>query len=118
MTSPCMQDTFARSTHSAGRPSAARDDRVSCIQGLSQLYNFPGFSRLAASGWLTIRSLSALFLLSRNFICFVYKIPYRRAPLLACRPLGRVGRASKGFLHTIICYAAAFFLLFQLRFIV
>ena len=28
-----MQDTFARATHSAGRPSAARDDRVSCIQG-------------------------------------------------------------------------------------
>ena len=31
----CMQDTFARATHSAyaaGRPSAARDDRVSCIQ--------------------------------------------------------------------------------------
>ena len=30
-----MQDTFARATHSAyaaGRPSAARDDRVSCIQ--------------------------------------------------------------------------------------
>ena len=27
----CMQDTFARATHSAGRPSAARDDRVSCI---------------------------------------------------------------------------------------
>ena len=33
----CMQDTFARATHSAyaaGRPSAARDDRVSCIQML------------------------------------------------------------------------------------
>ena len=32
-----MQDTFARATHSAnaaGRPSAARDDRVSCIQGV------------------------------------------------------------------------------------
>ena len=29
----CMQDTFAHATHSAGRPSAARDDRVSCIQG-------------------------------------------------------------------------------------
>ena len=28
----CMQDTFARATHLAGRPSAARDDRVSCIQ--------------------------------------------------------------------------------------
>ena len=28
----CMQDTFARATHSAGRPSAARDDRVYCIQ--------------------------------------------------------------------------------------
>ena len=27
----CMQDTFARATHSAARPSA-RDDRVSCIQ--------------------------------------------------------------------------------------
>ena len=27
-----MQDTFARATHSAGRPSVARDDRVSCIQ--------------------------------------------------------------------------------------
>ena len=27
-----MQDTFARATHSAGRPSAARDERVSCIQ--------------------------------------------------------------------------------------
>ena len=26
----CMQDTFARATHSAKR---ARDDRVSCIQG-------------------------------------------------------------------------------------
>ena len=25
----CMQDTFARATHSAGK----RDDRVSCIQG-------------------------------------------------------------------------------------
>ena len=25
-----MQETFARATHSAGRPSAARDDRVSC----------------------------------------------------------------------------------------
>ena len=47
-TRPCMQDTFARATHSAARPSAratigylvyntrpkghARDDRVSCIQ--------------------------------------------------------------------------------------
>ena len=29
----CIQDTFAHATHSAGRPSAARDDRVSCIQG-------------------------------------------------------------------------------------
>ena len=32
----CMQDTFARATHSAyatGRPSVARDDMVSCIQG-------------------------------------------------------------------------------------
>ena len=31
----CMQDTFARATHSAyaaSRPSTARDDRVSCIQ--------------------------------------------------------------------------------------
>ena len=29
----CMQDTFARAKHyAAGRPSAARDDRVSCIQ--------------------------------------------------------------------------------------
>ena len=27
-----MQDSFARATHSAGRLSAARDDRVSCIQ--------------------------------------------------------------------------------------
>ena len=32
-----MQDTFARATHSAGRPSAARDDRVSCIQGSALL---------------------------------------------------------------------------------
>ena len=35
MSRTCMQDTFARATHSAyaaGRPSAARDDRVSCIQ--------------------------------------------------------------------------------------
>ena len=32
ITLTCMQDTFARATHSAGRPSAARDDRVSCIQ--------------------------------------------------------------------------------------
>ena len=35
-----MQDTFARATHSAyaaGRPSAARDDRVSCIQGGSMV---------------------------------------------------------------------------------
>ena len=36
----------------------------------------------------------------------VYKIPYRRAPRLACRlhsfvqPLGRVRCASKGILHT------------------
>ena len=28
----CTQDTFARATHSAGRPSAVLDDRVSCIQ--------------------------------------------------------------------------------------
>ena len=29
----CMQDTFlARHTRPKGRPSAARDDRVSCIQ--------------------------------------------------------------------------------------
>ena len=27
-----MQDTFARATHSAGRPSAARNGIVSCIQ--------------------------------------------------------------------------------------
>ena len=33
----CMQDTFARATHSAGRPSAARDDRVSCIQASLRL---------------------------------------------------------------------------------
>ena len=32
LVSYCMQDTFARATHAAGRPSAARDDRVSCIQ--------------------------------------------------------------------------------------
>ena len=32
---PCMQDTFARATHSVGRPSAARDDRVSCIQNVA-----------------------------------------------------------------------------------
>ena len=31
---------------------------------------------------------------------FVYKIPYRRAPRLACRLLGRVRRASKDILHT------------------
>ena len=30
------QDTFARATHSAGRPSSARDDRVSCIQDNKQ----------------------------------------------------------------------------------
>ena len=32
----------------------------------------------------------------------VYKIPYRRAPCLACfvQPLDRVHRASKGILHT------------------
>ena len=38
----CMQDTFARATHSAyaaGRPSAARDDRVSCIQHTDQTSN-------------------------------------------------------------------------------
>ena len=34
-----MQDTFARATHSAGRPSAVRDDRVSCIQG--RIENIP-----------------------------------------------------------------------------
>ena len=35
----------------------------------------------------------------------VYKIPYRRAPRLAYRlhrPLGRVRRASKGILHTMV----------------
>ena len=32
-----MQDTFARATHSAGRPSAARDDRVSCIQEYNEI---------------------------------------------------------------------------------
>ena len=32
----CMQDTFASATHSAVRPSA-RDDRVSCIQGMDTL---------------------------------------------------------------------------------
>ena len=37
-------------------------------------------------------------ILSRFFV--VYKIPYRRAPRLAHRPLGRVRRASKGILHT------------------
>ena len=45
----CMQDTFARATHSAGRPSAARDDRVSCIQtDIMKLLNVPSqrFSRL------------------------------------------------------------------------
>ena len=31
-----MQDTFARATHSVGRPSAARDDRVSCIQVINE----------------------------------------------------------------------------------
>ena len=40
------------------------------------------------------------------WLSVVYKIPYRRAPRLACRlplgrlPLGRVRRASKGILHT------------------
>ena len=41
MSKPCMQDTFARATHSAyaaGRPSAARDDRVSCIQVKTTLF--------------------------------------------------------------------------------
>ena len=40
----------------------------------------------------------------RTGICIiiVYKIPYRRAPRLAYRPLGRVRRASKGILHTSI----------------
>ena len=27
-----MQDTFSHATHLAGRPNAARDDRVSCMQ--------------------------------------------------------------------------------------
>ena len=36
---------------------------------------------------------------------FVYKIPYRRAPRLAYRPLGRVRRASKGILHTRYLYS-------------
>ena len=37
----------------------------------AQLYNFPGLSRLAASGWLISRSLNAFFLLSRNLCCSV-----------------------------------------------
>ena len=36
----------------------------------------------------------------KTYLNVVYKIPYRRAPRLACRPLGRVRRASKGILHT------------------
>ena len=41
----CMQDTFARATHAhsayaSGRPSAARDDRVSCIQPSSNQMHF------------------------------------------------------------------------------
>ena len=40
----CMQDTFARATHSAGRPSAARDDRVSCIQAPYFTYKEKGFN--------------------------------------------------------------------------
>ena len=35
-----MQDTFARATHSATRPSA-RDDRVSCIQTSNLLVTLP-----------------------------------------------------------------------------
>ena len=37
-----MQDTFARATHSAvrGTPSAARDDRVSCILVYKGFYDF------------------------------------------------------------------------------
>ena len=50
----CMQDTFARATHSAyaaGRPSTARDEGVSCIQVDFLLFNLlrpgPGATRLA-----------------------------------------------------------------------
>ena len=50
--------------------------------------------------------LYARYLCSRAQSAFVYKIPYRRAPRLAYRPLGRVRRASKGILHTKSAYAA------------
>ena len=63
----CMQDTFARATHSAyaaGRPSAARDDRVSCIQWLFGL-------RICVSNFHVLRSLNSY--LAFHFNC-LYEI--------------------------------------------
>ena len=64
----CMQDTFARATHSAyaaGRPSAARDDRVSCIQGL----------RVIRNQWLSIRCNPMQFKLPGAFYKKNLKVP-------------------------------------------
>ena len=81
----CMQDTFARATHSAaGRPSAARDDRVSCIQVFRRLwrtyhYQNPDPEPIPNDKFDLYHFLIAYMV--------VYKIPYRRAPRLAFRLL-------------------------------
>ena len=105
----CKIPLLARRT----RPSAARDDRVSCIQCHvipSELYKilyltlFESHLSYGITAWGGIckNLLQPLFITQKKCIIVlfgdkvVYKIPYRRAPRLACR----VRRASKGILHT------------------
>ena len=62
-----MQDTFARATRAAGRPSAARDDRVSCIE---LLYDYLLLNQTGGGHWAraTKRKVAAAAQATVNFI--------------------------------------------------
>ena len=113
-----MQDTFARATHSAARPSARATIGYLVYNGYLGNEKADSLTKRGANN--TDATLLKLQILKVTWDVairertkhniwtkwrdappsLVYKIPYRRAPRLAYRPLGRVRRASKGILHT------------------
>ena len=94
-----MQDTFARATHSAyasGRPSAARDDRVSCIQTYFLCTWYTILNRRARTWPSDSSARASKDVLHTNILCMHGKIPYRRARLTSfVRPLGRMRARAK-----------------------
>ena len=107
----CIQDTLSSRAALGLRlhmPSASREQRhLSHKLDIYTLYTQYHFSRTNFRILHTIYACIQDSLLSRAALGLpldlVYKIPYRRAPRLACRlhvqPLSRARRASKGILH-------------------